>query len=1386
MRKRVLSVLMTLCMVLTLLPVSALAAEPQNGIESAVEAYNEYLYNRNGGNGQLTVRTEGNTVYIGGTVTAAKSGLRLEPEDTGIRNIVWNASLSGNSNSPMLQIWYGNVDITVNGKIENETGAALLLDTGNLNYNELTVASRGVLRGGTNGVTYAGDGGPCSIEVNGIVEGGTNGIDATSGLVSRIIVSGSSAKVTGGSVGIDVDTEGYNRQGTDITVNRGIISGGNLGIALNTVYQGSITVDNIGEINGGIASNASSMYEGEGVEIVVNNGIICAENRAAIAMYLSGSSIEVRGNGVVVSAGAPAIVAGFEKYPSWVEPGSISLSTYSGSFLAGCGSIVYSVNQAMVLRKLDGVSVLLNDSLKDTYEKYSTEDIVAVNPEGATAWWSDSYVNSYGYIAWRNSDNTQGSARIPGVKVVEGSISAPTFTITLDPNGGTLPAGASDTYETDTNGRLVNDNKPLPTPIRDGYAFLGWYWNDQKVLPGSASTTIFSEDATLVAKWEKNDVAGHINFTLKNSEAAYTGQGFALNYFANPATYTGTGAAPTFTYTLSKDNGAAQTVTLNSTVTEAGSYTLTATTTVNGMTGSKSVTFVIEKADRTITVEALPELYVGGATAQVKVTDTAPETESRTYTYATSDEKVATVSSTGVVTPVGEGTATITVTAPATANYKEAAATATVKVSALPGQEVSFAKEGDQTATYGDAFENAATNATADGDQELTYDSSNKEVATVDNTGKVTILGAGETTISVTADGVDGKYAATTKSYKLTVSPKAITAAAEAVEKVFDGTTDAEVSVTFDGLVNGETTVAYEAKAVFDDPNAGTGKTVTVTITLNTPNYTLTNGTITLENGVITKAPAPVIEDWTLPVRFDDTAEKTFDLSGLMPVNAGDLEVALTEEAVGGDAIYSVREDTFVYQLAEDLTEDDVQSIEVPVTVASQNYEDVTVTMVLRITDKYVPVISVEDIITTYTGKDVADSEIKGTASVEGIWSFLANQALINVKDSGNKIVVFTPSDLDVYETVKDTVLVTINKADPDGEPSYTAITGSGHTLADAALNKGTIAIRGAIVWDDGDDTVVEANTAYGWTFTPEDTDNYKILTGTITPYVRSSGGGSGSGSSSTTRYSVTVKNSDNGDVEANVSRAAKGDTVTLTVTPDKGYVLDTLTVTAANGDKINLNRGSNGRYTFEMPASRVTVKATFVEEGGEEAAEPFVDVSAGDWFYDAVVYVYDNGLMSGTAATTFGPNVGTTRGMIATILWRLAGSPNGGANPFTDVSGSDYYAEAVAWAAGEGIVGGYGNGVFGANDPITREQMALMMYRYAQYAGYETSQRSAQLSSYADYASISDWAVEAVSWANAVGLMNGRTATTIVPTGTITRAEAATILMQFGENVQK
>ena len=552
----------------------------------------------------------------------------------------------------------------------------------------------------------------------------------------------------------------------------------------------------------------------------------------------------------------------------------------------------------------------------------------------------------------------------------------------------------------------------------------------------------------------------------------------------------------------------------------------------NGMSGFFAVPGVTVigtvLSDRQLNMQINPaELTLNtGSTAQITITDNAAQ-ENPTYTYTSSDEKVATVSNDGVVTPVGEGTATITVTAPATANYKEGTATATVKVSALPGQEVSFVKEGDQTATYGDAFENAATNATQNGGA-ITYASSNPDVATVDSaTGAVTIVGAGETTISATAAGVEGQYAPTTASYKLTVAPKEITATASVADKTFDGTNEATVTnVAFEGVV-GDDEVAYDATAAFADPNVGTGKTVTVTITIDDPNYTLSNGTITLNNGVITQAEAPTIPDRTFSVHFSDTAEKTFDLSDLMPANAGTTTFTRGEVADNNGnvlSVYEVQEDTFVYQLSEGLTEENAgTTVTVPVTITSQNYKEATAKLMISITNKWTPEVSAEDITVTYTGNPVPDSAIKGTATVNGIlvegaWSFAEGQTPVNVKDSGNKTVVFTPTDLNVYTTAQDTVLVTISKADPDGEPSYTAITGSGHTLADAALNKGTIAIPGAIVWDDGDDTVVEANTAYGWTFTPEDADNYNILTGTITPYVRSSGGGSGSGSSSTTR----------------------------------------------------------------------------------------------------------------------------------------------------------------------------------------------------------------------------------------------------------------------------
>ena len=283
----------------------------------------------------------------------------------------------------------------------------------------------------------------------------------------------------------------------------------------------------------------------------------------------------------------------------------------------------------------------------------------------------------------------------------------------------------------------------------------------------------------------------------------------------------------------------------------------------------------------------------------------------------------------------------------------------------------------------------------------------------------------------------------------------------------------------------------------------------------------------------------------------------------------------------------------------------------------------------------------------------------------------------------------------------------------------------------------------------------------------------------------RSSGGSSGGGSGSST-YSVSVSSVDNGSVSVSPRNASEGATVTITATPDEGYELDTLTVTDQDGNNIRLTNAGDGKYTFTMPDSRVTVTATFtaVEEVPEQVG-PFTDVNTDDWFAEAVQYMLDNEMMNGTSATMFGPNTTTTRGMIVTILYRLEGEPDAAASNFTDVASNMYYADAINWAAANGIVNGVSETSFAPDNQITREQMAAILYRYAQFKGYDVS-ASNSLTNYTDASQISEYATTAMQWANAEGLITGRTSTTLAPQGTATRAEVATILMRFCENIAK
>lgn len=191
----------------------------------------------------------------------------------------------------------------------------------------------------------------------------------------------------------------------------------------------------------------------------------------------------------------------------------------------------------------------------------------------------------------------------------------------------------------------------------------------------------------------------------------------------------------------------------------------------------------------------------------------------------------------------------------------------------------------------------------------------------------------------------------------------------------------------------------------------------------------------------------------------------------------------------------------------------------------------------------------------------------------------------------------------------------------------------------------------------------------------------------------------------------------------------------------------------------------------------------TEITPTSDEVTElPFADVSKNEWFYDSVLYAYTNSIMNGVGNGRFNPDGSTNRAMIVTILYRLAGSEkSSSANPFEDVASNQWYTDAVIWAAENGIVSGYGDGRFGPVDNITREQLATILYNYARFKGWNVS-KSADLSAFIDGTQISTWAQSAVAWANAEGLINGRTADTIAPAGNATRAETATILMRFSE----
>lgn len=271
-------------------------------------------------------------------------------------------------------------------------------------------------------------------------------------------------------------------------------------------------------------------------------------------------------------------------------------------------------------------------------------------------------------------------------------------------------------------------------------------------------------------------------------------------------------------------------------------------------------------------------------------------------------------------------------------------------------------------------------------------------------------------------------------------------------------------------------------------------------------------------------------------------------------------------------------------------------------------------------------------------------------------------------------------------------------------------------------------------------------------------------------------GGGSSSSISAPTTYNVNVNAATNGTVAADKKAASKGTTVTVTASPSKGYVVDAVKVVDKDGKDVAVTE-KDGKYVFTMPASAVTVTGSFKAETPAPVALPFTDVKSGNWFYDAVKYAYEQGLMTGTSATTFAPNGTMNRAMIVTVLYRLEKSPAvTGASKFTDVPAGQWYSDAVAWAAANKIVNGYDETTFGPMNAVTREQMAAILFRYEQYKGLENVTLEENLNRFPDQNKISAYAIPALQWAVGQKIINGNADGTLDPTGTATRAQVAQI----------
>ena len=271
--------------------------------------------------------------------------------------------------------------------------------------------------------------------------------------------------------------------------------------------------------------------------------------------------------------------------------------------------------------------------------------------------------------------------------------------------------------------------------------------------------------------------------------------------------------------------------------------------------------------------------------------------------------------------------------------------------------------------------------------------------------------------------------------------------------------------------------------------------------------------------------------------------------------------------------------------------------------------------------------------------------------------------------------------------------------------------------------------------------------------------------------------------------YPPIVRDTDGGDVTVRPGRPGRGDTVTVTPNPAPGFETGGVTVTDKDGNNVEVTKNEDGSFSFVQPSGKVTIAVNYVCGRGPLCpAAGFSDVDVNSWYHDGVHYVLDNGLMIGVGVDRFAPAGITTRAQIATMLYRLEGTPQVARSAgFSDVQDGRWYADAVDWAAENGIVFGYSGTTFAPNDAVTREQMAAILYRYAKYKGCDVNAvTDSGILNFEDIAEVSEYAVPAMQWACSTGLIQGIGGSRLDPAGVTERAQTAAMFLRLCEDILK